>query len=436
MPPSSALLPLVEKYFESHLPAATRLLETMAEAEVIEVLKSLPPALAARVVRQLQVRYAAAVLNEADADLFENIARELDAPHAAAIFMNLPGEARKKFLAYLPDRLKRAVQEQLTFPEDSVGRLMSTEFLAFRKDLMVSETIERIRQLAQQRYPASYAYVIDAQEHLVGVVNMRDLMLARPEARLEAVMRSDVFALHSFLDREEAANEMSRRRYFAAPVVDHENRILGIIKGEQLIRGIQEERAEDLQIMVGAGRDERAFSSLGYSLRMRLPWLHVNLATAFLAAGVVALFEGMIAKITVLAVFLPVVAGQGGNAGAQSLAVVMRGLVMREIPAGKVLRLVIKETWLAAITGTVIGTLTAGVAWLWSGNPYLGLVTGLGMLVNLICAGLAGASIPVLMHRLGLDPAQCSSIILTTVTDVVGFFAFLGFAVIFQHYLL
>jgi magnesium transporter len=144
----------------------------------------------------------------------------------------------------------------------------------------------------------------------------------------------------------------------------------------------------------------------------------------------------MIAKITVLAVFLPVVAGQGGNAGAQSLAVVMRGLVMREIPPGKVLSLVIKETGLAAITGAVIGTLTAVVAWLWSGNPYLGLVTGLGMLVNLICAGLAGASIPVLMHRLGLDPAQCSSIILTTVTDVVGFFAFLGFAVIFQHYLL
>ncbi len=435
MPASSPLLPLVEKYFENDLPAATRLLETMSEPDVIEVLKSLPPGMAGKVVRQLQVGYAAEVLNEADADLFESIAGELDASHAAAIFVNLSGEARNRLLTHLPERLKRAVQDQLTFPENSVGRLMSTDFLAFRKDLTVTDTIERIRQLAQKRYPASYAYVVDPQEHLVGVVNMRDLMLAHPQARLEAVMRSDVFALHSFLDREDAANEMSRRRYFAAPVVDNENRILGIIKGEQLIQGIQEESAEDLQIMFGAGRDERAFSSLGYSLKMRLPWLHVNLATAFLAAGVVALFEGTIAKITILAVFLPVVAGQGGNAGAQSLAVVMRGLIMREIPAGRVFRLVVKETWLATITGAVIGALTALVAWLWSGNPFLGLVTGLGMLVNLICAGLAGASIPVLMHRLGLDPAQCSSIILTTVTDVVGFFAFLGFAVIFQSYL-
>ncbi|MCL4177749.1 MAG: magnesium transporter [Verrucomicrobia bacterium] len=432
----SALLPLLARYFETDLPGATRQLEAMSESDAIEVLQSLPPATAARAIRQLQVGFAAAVLGGAEAHLFEAVAGELDAPLAAAIFMHLSGEARERLLEHLPDRLKRAVQEQLTFPENSVGRLMSTEFLAFRENLTVGETIERIRRLAQKRYPASYAYVVDPQERLVGVVNMRDLMLAQPDARLGAVMRSDVFALYCFLDREDAANEMSRRRYFAAPVVDHENRILGIIKGEQLMQGIQEEGAEDLQIMFGAGRDERAFSSLGYSLKMRLPWLHVNLATAFLAAGVVALFEGMIAKLTVLAVFLPVVAGQGGNAGAQSLAVVMRALVMREIPSGKILKLIAKETWLATISGAVFGSLTALIAWLWSGNPWLGLVAGLGMLVNLVCAGLAGASIPVLMHRLGLDPAQCSSIILTTVTDVVGFFAFLGFAVVFQHYLL
>jgi magnesium transporter len=432
---SSALLPLVQKFFENDLSGATRLLETMTEAEVIEVLKSLPPTTAVRAMRQLQVGYAAAVLSEADPQLFKTIATGLDAPHAAAIFMHLSGETRERMLEHLPDHLKRAVQEQLTFPENSVGRLMSTEFLAFREDLTVNETIERIRRLAQRRYPASYAYVVDSQEHLVGVVNMRDLMLAPPESPLGAVMRSDVFALHSFLDREDAANELSRRRYFAAPVIDHENRILGIIKGEQLIQGIQEESAEDIQILFGAGRDERAFSSLGYSLKMRLPWLHVNLATAFLAAGVVALFEGMIAKLTVLAVFLPVVAGQGGNAGAQSLAVVMRGLVMREIPSGKILSLIGKETLLGAFSGAVFGGLTAIVAWLWSGNPYLGLVAGLGMLVNLVSAGLAGASIPILMHRVGLDPAQCSSIILTTVTDVIGFLAFLGFAVMFQHYL-
>jgi len=155
----------------------------------------------------------------------------------------------------------------------------------------------------------------------------------------------------------------------------------------------------------------------------------------FLAAGVVSLFEDIIAQLTILAVFLPVVAGQGGNSGAQSLAVVMRGIVMREIPKDKLLALISKEGKLGAINGLVIGVVTAGVAYLWNGNPFLGLVVGLGMLVNLICAGLAGASIPLLLKRFGLDPAQSSSIFLTTVTDVVGFFAFLGFAVIFQGFL-
>jgi len=175
---------------------------------------------------------------------------------------------------------------------------------------------------------------------------------------------------------------------------------------------------------------------LRFSLRKRLPWLHVNLATAFLAAYVVSLFEDTIARITVLAVFLPVVAGQGGNAGAQSLAIVMRSLVMREIPSDRVLALIAKEGLLGTITGAVTGIVTGLVAWLWQGNPILGVVIGLGMVVNLFFAGLAGAAIPVVMKSFGLDPAQCSSIILTTITDVVGFVAFLGFAVLFQQFLM
>jgi magnesium transporter len=229
--------------------------------------------------------------------------------------------------------------------------------------------------------------------------------------------------------------EFSKRRYFAAPVIDSERRILGIIKAEQLIHGVQEEVVEDLQRMVGAGGDERTFSPVSYSLKKRLPWLHVNLLTAFLAAAVVALFEDLIARITVLAVFLPVVAGQGGNAGAQSLAVVMRGLVMREIPRSRVKELVLKESWMGAVSGATTGVVTAAVAWMWHGNPWLGLVIGLAMIVNLLAAGFSGAFIPIAMKAVGLDPAQCSSIILTTVTDVVGFFAFLGFAMLFQGHL-
>ena len=431
-----SLRTFVERMFERDQAAAARLLETMDEAQVVELLRLLPPSVAGRVVRQLQVTYAAALLREAEAELFGEIARELEPPHAAAIFMHLPAEARERFLQHLPERLRRDVQEQLTFPEDSVGRLMSTAFVALRQDLTVREAIERIRALAQTRFPASYVYVVDGEEHLVGVINMRDLMLAMPTQKLAAVMRTEVFALPCFTDREDAAAELARRRYFAAPVVDAERRMLGVVKGEQLLAGVQEDLTGDIQTMVGAGADERVTSTLGFSLSRRLPWLHVNLLTAFLAAGVIALFEDAIARMTVLAVFLPVIAGQGGNAGAQSLAIVMRGLVMREVPKGGTRRLIVKEGVLGCVSGAATGVVTGLVAWLWHGNPWLGVVVAIAMVINLFAAGIAGAAIPLLMRALRLDPAQSSTIVLTTVTDVVGFFAFLGLALSFEAHLL
>jgi magnesium transporter len=429
------LLPLVQKYFERDTQAAARSLEVMTEEEAAQVLNALPASLIVQALRHLQVSYAAALLKDADAGLFEEIARALEPQHAATIFMHLPEASREKLLSCIPDKLRSQIRELLTYPQGSVGQLMTTHFLSFHKDVTASEAVEKIRALAKQRFPSSYAYVIDDDDHLVGVMNMRDLMLAAPEQTLESFMRKDVFTIHCFVGREEAADELSKRKYFAAPVVDSNTRILGIIKAEQLIQGIQEEATEDLQKMFGVGGDERAFSPVRFSLKKRLPWLHVNLATAFLAAAVVALFEDIIAKITVLAVFLPVVAGQGGNAGAQSLAIVMRGLVMREIPKDRIRALIFKEAGLGLINGAVIGAVTAGVAWLWNGNPFLGVVIGLGMLVNLFFAGLSGSAIPIVMKHVGLDPAQSSSIILTTVTDVIGFFAFLGFAVVFQSYL-
>ena len=212
---------------------------------------------------------------------------------------------------------------------------MTTDFITLKKHRRAEEAIEKIRSLAKRGFPSSYVYVVDDDNRLVGVLNMRALMLAEPDAILEDVSSKDFFALHCFTDQQEAANELAKRKFFAAPVVDSENRILGLVKAERMILGVQDEATKDIQRMFGAGGDERVFSTISFSLKKRLPWLHINLATAFLAASVVAMFEGIIAKLTILAVFLPVVAGQGGNAGAQSLAVVMRGIVMREIPKDK-----------------------------------------------------------------------------------------------------
>ena len=428
-------LPLVEKFIENDLEAASRIFESLPEEEVTNVFQSLPPALAVRVIRHLQISFAASLLKDVDDPFLKEIVSRLDPQNASSILMHLPANARERMSQQITGKLKEQIRELLEYPEDSVGRIMTTDFLSFDKNDLAQEAIEKIRLLAKKRYPLSYAYVTDEDNRLVGVLNMRDLMIAPPDKRLEEIIRKDVFSVHCFLSIQEAASELSRRKYFAAPVVDSENHMLGIIKAERLIHGVQEDITRDIQRMFGVGRDERVFSTILFSIKKRLPWLYVNLATAFLAAAVVALFEGIIAKLTILAVFLPVVAGQGGNAGAQSLAVIMRGIVMREIPKDKIFSLIFKEGKLGAINGALIGLVTALVTWLWYGNPYLGLVIGLGMLLNLIFAGLSGASIPLLMKKIGLDPAQSSSIILTTVTDVMGFIAFLGFAVLFQNYL-
>lgn len=433
---ATSFLPIVQKFFEHDMAAAVQSLESMIEKDAAAVLESLPPSLAARIIRHLQISFAAALLKDSG-DIFVRETISLIEPHfAASILMHLPQEDRERIKEHISGELKRQIREVLEYPEGSVGRIMTTDFLKFHKDVLVEEATEEIRSLAKKRYPQSYAYVVDEDNRLIGVLNMRDLLLASPDKPLESIALRDVFSFHCFIDKQEAASELAKRKFFAAPVVDSENHILGIIKAERLIHGIQEDMTKDIQKIFGAGGDERVYSSILFSLKKRLPWLHVNLATAFLAATVVALFEGIIAKLTVLAVFLPVVAGQGGNAGAQSLAVVMRGIVMREIPKEKVFRLISKEGILGAINGAIIGAVTALIAWMWHGNPYFGLVIGLGMLFNLVFAGLSGSSIPIVMKRIGLDPAQSSNIILTTVTDVMGFIAFLGFAVLFQNYLI
>ncbi len=430
------LLPLVCRFFESDPVAAAHSLETMNEEESAMALKALPAPILAQAFRHLQAKQAAVLLKEVPPDLFKQVAEKLDPQQGASILLSLPKNVRTLFLENLSEKAKREIQDILTYPESSAGRIMTTDFLAFRTEVKVGDAVQKIRSLAHQNVSASYTYVVDGENHLMGVVNMRDLLVASSDDPLEAITRRGVFSVNCFMDREDVANELSKRNYFAVPVVDHENRLLGVIKAEQLIDDIQQEATEDIQKLFGAGGDERAFSPIGFSLRKRLPWLHVNLATAFLAAFVVALFEGVITKFTILAVFLPVVAGQGGNAGIQTLAVVMRGLVMREIAPQKVWRLLGKEAVIGILNGLIIGLVTGAVAWFWHGNPFLGAVIGLAMIVNLLAAGLSGAAIPLSMKAIGLDPAQSSGIVLTTVTDVVGFSAFLGLAVLFQDFLI
>ncbi|MCK5942644.1 MAG: magnesium transporter [Planctomycetes bacterium] len=414
---------------------AAQAIEGLEPGVAVEVLEALTHAKLQKLLPHLSPSFVAALIDACSAERIAPLLERGGADVCSALLLSLADEHRTAFLQALPEELREHIAELLTFPTGSVGQAMKTDYTAFHEQLSVLEAIELLRQRQKGKRNVSNIFVVDAEQRLIGVVAMRDLVVASEDETLGDLMVREVVSVSPFDDESAALRTLSGRGFTTLPVVDAQNHLVGVVRATQLLADAQRSASRDVQKLFGVGRDERAFSPVAFCLKKRLPWLHINLATAFLAASVVALFEDVIARVTVLAVYLPVVAGQGGNAGAQSLAVVMRGLVMREIPMDRARSLLVKEGLIGLVNGLVLGVVTAAIAWLWNGNAFLGLVVGLAMIVNLTVAGLAGAVIPLMMKRFGLDPAQSSSIVLTTVTDVVGFFAFLGFAVLFESWL-
>lgn len=427
---------MVRKYFADDEVAAAHELAQLPVEDALTLLLDQQDKPAAKILKQLPPAFAAELVAHAEPSRIAPVLSISGSETCASIFLTQPSPQRKRMLDALPLELKTQIQELLEFPEGSVGRTMKTDYTAFRPEITVNQAIASLKTDIGKRTPPANLFVINPERVLLGVVGMRELITADGDTSLQSLMKKEILSVEAFDETHKALSILAGKGFTSVPVIDLQGRLLGVVRATGLLEGAEATAHDDLQKLFGVSKDERAFSSIWFSLGKRLPWLHVNLATAFMAAAVVAFFEDTIAKITILAVYLPVVAGQGGNAGAQSLAVVMRGLVMREIPERDVKRLVWKECKIGVINGVVIGLVTAVIAWMWQGNPFLGLVIGLAMIVNLTVAGLAGAAIPVLMKKVGLDPAQSSSIILTTVTDVLGFFAFLGFAVIFQDQLI
>lgn len=426
---------LVKIFFEKHPADAAMSLEAMPEEEARSVLQSLPIEAAAAAIEFLHPHPAALLFEDWTPEMARPFLEKVAPKRMADILLNLPEEKRTQFLAVTDPSHARTLQALLTYPPDTAGGMMSPGVTVIHKELTVTDAIRMIRSSSRKK-PLYYVYVTDAENRLEGVLGMRELILADPHTPIASIVNKNVISVPAHMDREEVVKLASKHRYLTIPVVDSENRPLGVIHSEDLVEAAEEEASEDIQKMFGAGGDEQVLSPLPFSVKKRLPWLLVNLATAFLAASVVGIFESTIARITALAVFLPVVAGQGGNTGTQTLAVVIRGLALGEVEKSLTRKVVIKEMGLGLINGIVVGLVTAVVAYLWKGNPSFGLVIGLAMVANMAVASVSGALIPIAMRALGWDPAQSSSIILTTITDVMGFFSFLGLATLLQHLLL
>ena len=319
------------------------------------------------------------------------------------------------------------------WPEDSIGRLMETPLAVFLPQQTVGEAIETIRELVKQAF-ITYAWVLEADGKLVGVITMRDLLFSDKSATLGEVMLKQVFALKATMPLLDAMKLTLDKHYPVYPVVDDEGRLKGTVRGQRMFEAQAVELSAQAGEMVGVTKEERLATPWGRSLLFRHPWLQLNLLTAFVAAFVVGLFEGTLQKIVLLAVFLPVLAGQSGNTGCQALAVTLRGMTLGELKPGGTTAAVVKEAILGLCNGALVGV-SAGAgmfayAWM-QGNPkawMLAGVTWLAMVVACVISGISGVLVPTTLQRLGADPATASSIFLTTATDVVSMGAFLGLA--------
>jgi len=416
-------------------------------ADIALLFKDLEPA----EVRQLfelllSVRRAGKTLMELPPDLLpeildliedEKLAKMLvwaDPDDEVTFIEGLPEERRERVLSLVdPDRRER-VKQFIGFPEGTVGRIMTPDFLALPPNTTAQGAIDKIRERGELE-TFFYLYVVDESGKLLGVVPIRALVIAPKERTLSEMMIADPIRGQVSMDQEAAARLVSKYELLALPIVDQEGCLVGIITVDDVIDIIDKETTEDMYKMAGLEEQDRIFSRPRLSIQKRLPWMGFNLLTAMLAAFVVGLFERTIEEVVALAIFMPVVAGMGGNGGIQTLTVMVRGIALGELAFSTTWRVVLKEVTVGIVMGAIIGALVAIIAYLWKGNPMLGFILALAMVINLFVASLAGTLIPLALKQLNLDPAMGSGVVVTTFTDVFGFLSFLGLATIFLRYL-
>jgi magnesium transporter len=417
---------LTQAFLLNHPLNAARKLEAMAPEDVVAVLKQQKLHVMVRILEKLAPSLSLSALQMLPAATAGKALEVMDVGLALNLLAQLGEEPRETLLGQMQKLTAEEFRTLLNYPENTVGRLMNPAIIAFNQRTTAGGAIAQLR--SQLAGSIGHMFLLDDEMRLVAKVDLRRLPLVDPQTPLAALaepVRVYVFAMDP---REEVYERLHHHEVDVMPVVDLDMHLVGVVEGQELLDTVREELVTDMQTMVGAHKDERALSSSLFAVRKRLPWLQINLLTAFLAAAVVGLFEDTIAQFTALAVLLPIAAGQSGNAGAQALAVTMRGLTLREISMRHWFAVMMKELGAGFLNGVGIA-LTCGLGvYAWSRSLGLALVMALAMVTSMTIAGMAGALVPIVLKRFGLDPAQSSSIVLTTVTDIAGFMSFLGIA--------
>lgn len=426
--PSVATALLIKGFFNRFPGEAAVLFNSLPVEETKAYLQAEPVSRAAQVFIRLNMGVAAGLVALFDERFFIELFTTVDPSHAARLLSRLDQDVIERRLLSLPENLSKELKELMEYPPGTAGFLMDVHIITFFPEDSVEYVLKKIRAVHDRSI--MNIYVQDEDGRLVGMIPLHEVAVSHPDERLKDLIRKTPVTIQAMSPREDVVQLLEEQRLISLPVVDINEKLLGIIRYDALIKAAQHDATEDVQTMFGAGRDERALSKASFAIRKRLTWLEINLATAFLASAVVGLFEDTIARITALAVFLPVVAGQSGNTGSQALAVTMRGLALREIRARHWFRVARKEVTVGFINGWAVALTTAVIVFFWTSSSGLAAVIGISMVISMVIAGFSGAVIPIVLKAFGQDPAQSSSIILTTVTDVVGFLSFLGLATV------
>lgn len=427
---------LLNRSFLRDYPAeAAREIEHLPADQVIPALVEQPAAILSHLWTYLLPDVAERMLLALPDATIAALLNALDPIRAAKLIDRMSEKDREYCLGLLNPALARDIRQLLEYPVDSAGRLMDARITVLRGGMTAEQALNHLRRVSQPGR-IRFIFLVNDNGHPTATVDLQKLVLTEPDTPLDIIARPLVTALSAMEPRSEIVKQLEQYRLEELPVLDVEGKLLGVIRSEVLRQTVQEDTSADLQAMVGVSREERALSPAAYSARKRIVWMHINLATAFLAASVVGAFEGTIAQFTALAVLMPVVAGMGGNMGSQALAVTLRGLALREITARHWLKVFFKEMQVGILNGTAIALTTALVVFLWSQSSGLALVIGLAMSISLSIACVTGAMVPIILTRLGQDPAQSSAIFLTTVTDITGFMSFLGIATLLSGLLL
>jgi magnesium transporter len=424
-----------------------QVLEEAHSADIAAALRDLPVADQVTVFRLLTRDQAGAVLAELDDPTLSQLAQALDPAElsgmldrlppddAAQVLEELPAEQSEQVLDLMKEEKSEEVQELLEHGEKTAGRIMSPNVLAVHEGISVAQAIEQVRK-SPVAETAQTLYLVDDHEHLVGSLPWRRLITADAATPVGLLRQEEPVSVTPETDQEEVAKLVDKYKLIAVPVVDHDHRLLGIITVDDVIDIIREEATEDIQRLGGAPGDETVFDPPSRVGTRRLVWLLINLGTAILAASVISLFEESIRELALLAVFMPIVASMGGIGTTQTATVVVRGLALGDMSAAHLWRVLRKEMALALTTGLFNGVVMAGIAYLWKGQLLLALIIGVAMVINMQVAAVVGVMIPLALKSFRVDPAIASSVIITTFTDVCGFFTFLGLATLLIKFLL